>query len=291
MNTPFNSVTLLARVFNEGIIETLHALVNCLELNNTSIFIESTTSAAIKNTRHPEIEKDFLGKDSDLIIVVGGDGSLLHAARGALKYDTPVIGVSRGNLGFLTDILPATLETQLKQVLEGNYQEEHRFLLDLNLGEETPHHALNEVALITHKSPQLLEFEIQIGGQLVCSQRSDGVIISTPTGSTAYSLSAGGPILHPELNAITIVPMLPHTLSMRPIVVSGDSQITLKLSASNERHAMICCDGQEPIEVHKEQPLLINKNKQALRLIHPINYDYFEALRSKLHWASKPKQG
>lgn len=232
-----------------------------------------------------------MGDKSDLIVVVGGDGSLLSAARMAIQVNTPVIGVNRGRLGFLTDILPQDIETQLSDVLEGQYEEEYRFLLKTSIGDHQHTYfegdALNDVVLGRGSDTHLIEFDVYINQQLVSHFRSDGMILSTPTGSTAYALSAGGPIMHPQLNAIVLVPMFSHSLSSRPLVIDGNAQIELFISTFNEHDLRVSCDGHESRMVKPGQKVAIKKNSNQLRLLHPVGYHYYDTLRSKLGWESK----
>ena len=238
----------------------------------------------------PLLSREELGKRCHLLIVVGGDGSLLHAAHAVIKNEVPVLGINRGRLGFLTDINPSHLK-KIKPILDGEYRLEKRFLLTATV----EHHgkrlgqndALNEVALIPDSVPHMNEFEIFIDDQFVCSQDSDGVIIATPTGSTAYALSGGGPILHPQLDAMVIVPMFPHTLSLRPIVIEGNRRVTIVITPNNTTTPRLTCDSQAYISAPPGSHITIEKNPQALHLIHPVDYDYYESLRSKLHWGRK----
>ena len=190
-----------------------------------------------------------------------------------------MLGINRGHLGFLTDINPKELH-RISDVLNGNYTREERFLLKTSLGI-----ALNDVVLLPGEA-QLIEFDIMINNQFVCQQRADGLIIATPTGSTAYALSGGGPILHPHLNAMVLVPMFPHTLSSRPIVIDSDAKIELIISEHKNKTANISCDGQQRIPVEPGTRITIEKHEKKLHLIHPDNYDYFATLREKLGWQS-----
>ncbi|EKD45091.1 MAG: inorganic polyphosphate/ATP-NAD kinase, partial [uncultured bacterium] len=193
-----------------------------------------------------------------------------------------------GQLGFLTDIHPDHLE-KIADVLNGKLLLEKRFLLQATLSRKILGMALNDVVLLPGDTAQLIEFDTLINGNLVCEQRADGMIIATPTGSTAYALSAGGPILHPQLNAIALVPMFPHTLSSRPIVVEGDARIELIIRESNETSPCISCDGQTKISVKPGDRIQIQKTKKSLRLIHPNDYDYYATLREKLGWQMRAR--
>ncbi len=291
MPSQFKTIGIYGRVKNPGVTETLKALIHYLESLGQSILLDTETAAALGEACHTRcIAPQELSKCCDLIIVVGGDGSLLHAAHAVINDEIPVLGINRGRLGFLTDILPTELK-KIKAILDGKYILEKRFLLSASVEYQDKMvgkgDALNEVALIPNSVPHMHEFEIYIDDQFVCSQDSDGIIIATPTGSTAYALSGGGPILHPQLDAMVLVPMFPHTLSMRPIVIDGNSQITILISPNNSGTPRLTCDSQNLIDTPPGSRIHIKKKPQKLHLIHPLDYDYYETLRSKLHWGRK----
>jgi NAD+ kinase len=233
----------------------------------------------------------MMGEICDLVIVVGGDGSLLGAARALCRYNVPVLGVNRGGLGFLTDISPDELEARVGEVLAGQYLVENRFLLDafVRRGDEQlgTSEALNDVVLHPGKSARMIEFELYVDGQFVYSQKSDGLIVATPTGSTAYALSAGGPIMHPKLDAVVLVPMFPHTLSSRPIVVDANSELKILISSQNGIYPQVSCDGQVHIACAPGDSITIRKKPQKLRLLHPLDHNFYAICRSKLGWSSR----
>jgi NAD+ kinase len=252
--------------------------------------VESDTATPLLDPSLPTISKEEISKHCQLLIVVGGDGSLLHAAHTVVHNEVPVLGVNRGRLGFLTDILPTEL-AKIKTIIEGDYILEKRFLLEATvehqgriLGKGA---ALNEVALIPDSAPHMTEFEVYIDDQFLCSQDSDGLIVATPTGSTAYALSGGGPILHPQLDAMVLVPMFPHTLSLRPIVIEGNHRVTVIITPNNTAIPRLTCDSQTFTQAPPGSHIVISKKPEQLHLIHPIDYDYYETLRSKLHWGRK----
>lgn len=291
MPKPFNTIGLIGRQHREDITDTLLALKNFLQSKKVPIVIESETATYLKSDHLPIYSRDELGKHCDLIIVVGGDGSLLNAARAAVNHQTPVLGINRGRLGFLTDILPRELTEKVGDVLEGKFIEEKRFLLNVHIEHKnkivTRDIALNDVVLMPGDVAHMIEFATSIDKQFMSSQHADGLIIATPTGSTAYALSGGGPILHPSLDAVVVVPMFPHTLSARPIVISGDSLITVEIAPNNETSPRLSCDGQTRIDVPLGATIHISKKSERLHLIHPLDYNYFETLREKLHWSTK----
>lgn len=290
MTIAFKTIGIIGRLKNPGVKETLKTLIDYLRNLNQNIIVETETAESINDAKLPTAHRDQLGTLTDLIIVVGGDGSMLNAAHAVVNHETPVLGINRGSLGFLTDIHPTELE-KIKAILHGEYNLEKRFLLTANIqlhGKTIGQgDALNEVALIPNTTPHMIEFEIYIDDQFVCSQNSDGLIIATPTGSTAYALSGGGPILHPQLDAIVLVPMFPHTLSSRPIVVEGNRRINIIVSPKNTASPRLSCDGQAYIGAPAGSHVTVSKKAELLHLIHPLDYNYYEALRSKLHWGKK----
>lgn len=291
MKLPFKKIGLMGRQRSPESIQCLQILCDYLSKANYDILIEEDTANFVPGNCHAIANQIDFAKQADLVIVVGGDGSLLKAAHVVVDANTPVIGVNRGRLGFLTDIHPDTLIEDLQKVLDGHFIEEHRFLLTMEiLHDSTILHknvALNDVVLLPDEFSHMIEFEIYINQQFVCSQSADGQIIATPTGSTAYALSGGGPILHPKLDAIVLVPMFPHTLSSRPIVVDGSSVIDIKIVQRFETSAQVSVDGQNKIPIASGDTLHIFKSPNALRLLHPKDYNYFSTLRQKLHWEKK----
>ncbi len=288
----FHRIILYARLHraNQGIHETLQRLVDHLQQLPIETFLDQDTADSF-DISLPVLPRTAMGK-KDLIVVVGGDGSLLSAARMAITVNVPVIGINRGRLGFLTDISPQDIETQLTAVLAGAYTKERRFLLQARIHDEgTTYYcgdALNDVVLSRGNETHLIEFDIFINQQFVSHYRADGLILATPTGSTAYALSAGGPIMHPEINAVVMVPMFSHSLSSRSFVMDGDASITLQISSNNENELQISCDGHESHRVQPGQHVTVEKNKAQLTLLHPIDYHYYDTLRIKLGWGFKP---
>lgn len=284
---PFKKVILMARPGTKGLEDTLCDLYTYLKRAGIKIGIEVNTKLMLSAEKEEILSVKEQYRGYDLLIVVGGDGSLLHAAQLAVEHNLPVLGVHRGRLGFLTDIPPDHLD-KIGAVLKGEYSQESRFLLQAQIYEEnkelTYDLALNDVLLLPGNLAHMIMFKIFINNEFVCHQRADGLIISTPTGSTAYALSGGGPILHPNLDAIVLVPMFPHTLSSRPIVVDGSSEIELRISKENRTEAFLSCDGRKRLSVPEEGHVIVKKHPRALQLIHPEDYNYFTTLREKLHW-------
>lgn len=290
MTTQFKTIGILGRVHSKGVVETLQSLISFLRTLKQNFLVEDETAAALKDPDLPHIPRNDLSKKCNLVIVVGGDGSILNAAQCVVNDEVPVIGVNRGRLGFLTDINPNQLD-KIKDILAGKFILEKRFLLTATVEFENrvlgKCDALNEIALIPDIAPHMNNFEIYVDDKFVCSQDSDGIIIATPTGSTAYALSGGGPILHPQLDAIVLVPMFPHSLNMRPIVIEGNQRITLIISPQNKATPRITADSQHYIYAPPGSHIHVHKKPQRLHLIHPLDYEYYESLRSKLHWGHK----
>lgn len=291
--TAFSTIGLIGRLDNERASYSLKRIIRFLQKQDKAFLLERKTAElladqALVSAARDLPEMDDLGENCDLVIVVGGDGSMLGGARALVDHNVPLLGINRGRLGFLTDIIPEDIEEKLGEVLAGKYFEESRFLLEAKVvrhgqtvGGGT---ALNDVVLHPGEFIRMLEFELYVDDHFVTSQRSDGIIISTPTGSTAYALSGGGPILHPKLDAIVMVPMNPHTLSSRPMVVPGDSEIKILVGEHVSTNPQITCDGQVHIRTKPGDEVHIFKKPQHLKLIHPLNHNFYERCRSKLGW-------
>ncbi len=231
-----------------------------------------------------------LGRGCDLAVVVGGDGTLLSAARQLADYGIPLLGVNLGRLGFLVDFSPADIDQTLSAVLDGHYDEDRRFLLSARIGDRPRALAFNDVVLHKWNIARMIEFETWIDGHFVYTQRSDGLIVSTPTGSTAYALSGGGPLLAPSLDAIALVPICPHTLSNRPIVVHAGSEIEISVCGQTDpKDVRITCDGAAILTIEPGDKLRIQRHPTPVRLLHPVGHDHFDVLRAKLGWGELPK--
>jgi NAD+ kinase len=291
-----NKVILVGRPNVTGVPETVTAVYEFLQKRQATVAVDYDTAQMLTAVSNPPLTTAEIFSNYELMIVVGGDGSLLNAAHLALPHNLPILGINRGRLGFLTDIHPNDFAT-IGAVLDGNYFIEKRFLLDAQLYLDdsatqafAQNVALNDVVLLPGDIAHMIAFEIYINQQFVCKQRADGLIIATPTGSTAYALSGGGPILHPQLNAMVLVPMFPHTLSTRPIVISGDSEIELRISALNNISPHVSCDGQKRITLPPGGLVKVKQKKQLLQLVHPHDYNYFKTLREKLKWENLPHE-
>jgi len=289
MSSPFKTIGILGKYSDPLIAKTLNILYQFLQ-PQYPIAIDPSSAQLIPNFIGAIHTIDSLAQHCDVLIAVGGDGTFLNAARAAAGCNIPLIGINLGRLGFLVDISPDEVLTKLADILQGQYRKEQRFLLhtkiirdDTIIHEET---AVNEVVIHRWVTPSMIELKTCINGIYLNTQRSDGLIISTPTGSTAYALSAGGPIIHPTLNALLLVPLNPHTLSNRPIVIDGDSEIEISFIKTNEVRAQVTCDHIAIPDVLISDTILIKKTPNPITLLHPENHDFFHSLRHKLNWSS-----
>ena len=291
MEQLYKTVGLIGKPHHEGAKATIELLHSYLTKNNYQVVIESSVAQSIDIKNITVSTLTEIGEQADLAIVVGGDGYMLGAARVLACYEIGVIGVNRGNLGFLTDLSPNDIIPPLEAILRGESRSEQRFIIEAEVYRhgklKSSNSAVNEAVLHAGKVANMIEFEVYIDNTFMFSQRSDGLIVSTPTGSTAYSMSAGGPILTPNLNALSLVPMFPHTLTSRPIVVDGNSEIKLILANENCENLQVGCDGHVILAVMPGDEVIIKKSENTLRLIHPLDHDYFNVLRSKLSWGNK----
>ena len=262
--------------------EALNLMINSLSNLDISLYLDESSNN--KNKNFTVLEHEEYVKKVDIVIVFGGDGTLLNAARKYLNYEIPILGINMGNVGFLTDISTENFEKTIKEVLEGSYKIEERNLVSAKFGNNHLY-GLNEVVIHSGAYAQLMRYRLNVNDKVVYEQRSDGLIIATPTGSTAYALSAGGPIIHPSLDVWTILPMLPQSLSSRPFVISSNEKVEMDLFNGPNDNAKICVDGQDDIDVPYGEKILISKMEKTLKLVHPNDNDFFEACREKLGWS------
>lgn len=288
MQAAFRKIGLVGRSQQSGLQEVLQQLLGLLQARGLEVMLEDRLGEVLPDYNQRLASRDEIGQEADLIIVVGGDGSLLSAARTLARYETPVLGINRGRLGFLTDITPDEMAQRIPEVLDGKFERESRFLLDADVRRDGHvmgrADALNDVVVNSGTSAQMIEFELYINDTFVYRQRADGLIVSTPTGSTAYSLSGGGPIMHPTLDAMVLVPMFPHALSSRPIVVDGDSEIRVDILDRNRIHPPVTCDGQVNMTARPGDSVYICKKPHRLTLLHPVDHSFYASCRDKLRW-------
>lgn len=287
----FSCVGLIARLDSEAVVHSLTDLIPYLQKSGRTVMAEHAIQDVLDNDQVTYTDVQLMRHRCDLIIVVGGDGTMLGAARQLAGYNVPVLGVNRGNLGFLTDISPRDICDGVADVLEKEYISERRFLIETEVVRDghiiARGSGLNDILLHAVKAARLIRFDLYIGSDFVYNQRSDGLIVSTPTGSTAYALSGGGPILHPGLDALVLVPMLPHTLTSRPIVVEGNANIRLVVNDSFDAGPALSCDGVELVDCQDGDEIRIHKKPEPLILLHPATYNFYETCRSKLGWGTR----
>jgi NAD+ kinase len=292
MSRTFNTIGLIGKYQDPGIADTLHAVHNYLRGRKLQVLLDADTAANMPGHGMATAPRAQIGERCDLAIVVGGDGTLLDAARSLSDFGIPLVGVNLGRLGFLADVSPADMVQQLDEILAGDSTEEERLLLHARVerdGEEImAADALNDVVIHKWEVARMIEFETYVDGLFVHTSRSDGMIVSTPTGSTAYALSGGGPILHPSLDALVLVPICPHTLTSRPIVVSAGARIEVVVAPSLQGEGQVTCDGQINHRVEPGDRIVIEAKPRKLHLLHPRGYEYFRILRSKLRWSEQP---
>lgn len=287
MPAAFKTVALIGKYKSPDIKKTLLTLADFLKQRDAGIVLDELTGEHVNTSEYPVLQLEKIGKRADLAIVVGGDGTMLNIARAFAPFDVPLVGVNLGRLGFLTDISISTLHETLGGILDGRYVTEKRMLLSAVVYSESDRVfstlAFNDVAVAKGVKGTMIEIETHIDGQFVYTLRSDGLIICTPTGSTAYALSAGGPILNPGLRLIALVPICPHTLSNRPIVISGDAIIEVRMRHSFE--ARVHCDSHSSYNLKDGDVIKIKRYPNAIRLLHPAGHNYYHMLREKLHWS------
>lgn len=285
----FQTVGLVARTGNELVLESVRRVRSFLTSRSVQVLLEDHVSAMLGDGESEAFPQEILAERCDLIIAVGGDGNILGAARSFAPHGVPILGINRGRLGFLADVSPNDIERSIGDVLQGQFNIEEHFLLEGEVSvkgiKEVPC-ALNEVLIHSATMPKMLDFELYIDGVFVYNQYSDGLIIA-PTGSTAYALSAGGPIMHPSLDAIVLVPMFPHQLNSRPLVVPGDAEIKITVGSHIGTNAKISFDSQLEFEIEPGESLIVRKKVRKLKLLHPPGHNFYEVCRSKLDWASR----
>jgi NAD+ kinase len=295
MNNTFSRIALIGKVEDPRVADSLASLATHLRARGRTVFIDRAVSIEGLPEGLNVRPADELGREADLIVAIGGDGTMLFAAQLALARGVPLLGVNRGRLGFLTDVLPDEMIASVDGVLDGRYETDERALLAAALAQpaapERAYRALNDVVVQRHETGRMVELEMWIDGRFVNSHGGDGLVIASSTGSTAYALSCGGPIIHPSLGAVVIAPISPHTLSDRPIVVRHESRIEIRLVARSGARAQVTCDGTLLGDLVAESRLAIGPAEERITLIHPPGHDYFRLLRSKLHWGRSGRLG
>lgn len=288
----FNHVLIfsLPKIHPDTLRTSIEDLIDALEKHSATVTLEESTAGELGIKKYPTLGINESWQSQDLIISVGGDGTFLQAGRKAALEGVPIIGINRGKLGFLTDILPNEISQKIPAILNGKYHDEERFLLNATLRSsgECIGIGLNDIVFFAGDHLHMFMLDIAVNDEPVFTLRGDGLIVSTPTGSTAYGLSAGGSILHPNLAAIQLIPMYPHTLNNRPIVIDSTAKLTVHISEENPKRPRLSADGQPHLRLNQGSSIDITAHPKKLKLLHPLDYNYFETLRSKLNWQSHP---
>jgi len=288
----FARVALVGRPETPGLAQPLSRLADFLAARGHEVTLTTETAQSPTGAVYPVVDTATLGPAIDLAIVLGGDGTMLAIARQLAPHGVPLIGVNQGRLGFLTDIPLARMEATLGAMLDGRYVEERRTLLATRVerasGGVEECLGLNDVVVNRGALGSLIEVAIEIDGRFVYAMRADGMIVATPTGSTAYALSAGGPILAPEVPAFALVPVAPHALTHRPVAVPDTA--TIAIIVRQGRDAAVHCDGQAHYELSEGDRVVMRRSPHVARFLHPEGYDYFAMLRQKLHWSETPER-
>lgn len=285
MNSQFPNIALLGRHEDIRVAEPMRTIAEHLTKAGINVLASDRVELDLGATRMKESQ---LCAKADLVIAIGGDGTMLHASRLARESGTPILGINRGRLGFLADVTPDEMIASVDRVLHGEYTRDTRMLLEARLikesGEEKTAFALNDVVLKRHETGRMVDFSTQVDGVFVNTHSGDGLIVATPTGSTAYSLSCGGPIISPQLDAVVVVPICPHTLTDRPLVLPADRTIEVLLLERHDSAASITIDGRSMGRIRPADRLVISAADHRITLVHPPSYDFYGILRSKLFW-------
>lgn len=292
MPSSFQTIALVGKYQSPDVTEAVLRVAESLRERGCNVSIEQGTASSMGMVGGFAVATyDEIGAGCDLAVVLGGDGTMLNTARRLAEHGVPLAGVNQGRLGFLTDIGREDAVAVLAEILDGRYVEESRFMLSaevLRAGNRVYHTlALNDVVVNKGDIGRMIEFELTIDGEFVYMQRSDGMIVATPTGSTAYALSANGPILHPSVGGIALVPLCPHALTARPVTLPDSCRIEITLLPPHD--ARVHFDGQARFDARAGDRVCITRSPHGIRVLHPERYSYFAMLREKLHWSAGPR--
>jgi NAD+ kinase len=288
MSHSFKSIALVGNAQDLRVAECMLSLVSHFYSRGQCAMVDPSVGLAFAPDSVVLCPEQAFATRADLIVAIGGDGTLLYAARLLAGHSVPLLGINRGRLGFLTDVSPASMLEDIDTVLAGRYTEDRRSLLAARLerhgADPIRAIALNDVVVNKWETGRTMDFETSINGRFVNSHNGDGLVIATATGSTAYALSCGGPIVEPDLDVWVLAPICPHTLSDRPIVVRAGSTIQLRMSDRPGSRARVTCDGHALGDLEQGDTLFVDGADAEVTLLHPPGYDYYRLLRSKLHW-------
>lgn len=288
MTPKFNTIALTGNCSSAGVLESIQILADYLPGLGAQVVVSTEEEAPNLPDSAMRLDTEKMMEAADLIIAVGGDGSILTAAKAAASANIPLVGVNRGRLGFLADVSPDDEFESLDHILAGNYDSEKRMLLRADIiskdGKTDCGSALNDIVIKRHQIGRMLDFQTSVDGHYVNTHGGDGFIVATPTGSTAYALSCGGPIVAPNLDAVVLTPICPHTLSDRPLVIPATSVTEVEIAEGHADTAEVSCDGEVTGYLGTGQTLRVEAAAHRVELIHPSGYDYYEILRNKLYW-------
>lgn len=286
MKPSFKTVALIGKYKSPEIAGPLLELGRFLESRQVKVLVDKLTASQVRQSRYPVLALEELGEQADLAIVIGGDGTMLNIARTLAPHDVALVGVNQGRLGFLTDISVENMIGTIESILDGRFVTEERMLLEGQVysGPKKIFESLafNDVVVSKGSKGNMLGLEVRIDGQFIYNQRADGLIVATPTGSTAYALSSGGPIVHPSLSVMALVPVSPHTLSNRPIVISSDCTVEIVVRDNPEPRAHF--DSHSRCDLREGDRIVVRRYSSTIRLLHPEGHSYYGMLREKLNW-------
>ena len=282
----FQTIAIVGKYMAGGTAQSLMQIADCLDATGRRVLFEAETVQNFSLVGYESKSLREIGESADAAIIVGGDGTMLGIARQLAPFDVPLIGVNQGRLGFMTDVSLDRMMPMLQEMLNGSVVSEKRTLLEgvIMRDDVVTHHtlALNDVVLSRGSGSGMIELHVEVDGNFMYNQRSDGLIVATPTGPTAYALSAGGPILHPSVRGIAMVPIAPHALSNRPIVVPDSSEIVIQVLGGRE--ANINFDMQSVARLQDYDRIVVKRSEHAATFLHPYGWNYYDTLREKLHW-------
>ena len=286
MKSSFKTIALIGKYKSPEVAEPLLKLARFLERRKVKVLIDPLTAAQVGRARYPVRKLEALGREADLAIVIGGDGTMLNIARTLAPHDVALVGVNQGRLGFLTDISVENMIGTIGTILDGKFVTERRMLLEGRVRsgakKTTGVLAFNDVVVSKGTQGNMVELEVRINGEFIYKQHSDGLIVATPTGSTAYAMSSGGPIVHPSLSVMAIVPVSPHTLSNRPIVVSSDCVVDIIIRNAADPRAHF--DSHTRFDLREGDRVTVRRYPHTVSLLHPAKHSYYRMLREKLNW-------
>ena len=282
----FAHVVIVGKYHAPGSRNAVDEIAHFLHDEGCDVSIEQETALNTGLTQYPALSVPEMGQHCDLALVVGGDGTMLGIGRQLARYGVPLVGINQGRLGFITDIPFEDFRDKLRPILRGAFEDDPRSLMAAGVWRDGrcvfEATALNDVVVNRGGAASMIELRVEVDGHFVANQRADGLIIASPTGSTAYALSAGGPLLHPAIGGWLMVPIAPHTLSNRPVVLPGHSEIAVEIVSGKEASANF--DMQSFTSLLHGDRIVVRRSEHALRLLHPVGWSYFDTLRKKLHW-------